>query len=52
MFMDPTSPSGSVPTLNELGIRGGGGGGQQGAVDVSSNPNFEAIWCNGSRMSC
>ena len=27
-------------------------GGQEGAMDVSSNPNFEAIWCNSPHVRC
>lgn len=44
-LMSPTSPSRSVPTLSRLSIHGGGG--QEGAVDVSSKSNFER-----SRVRC
>jgi hypothetical protein len=45
MYMEPTSPSGSVSTLSGLGVRVRG---WEGTVDVSSDANFEVIWRNDS----
>lgn len=41
----PSPPS--VSTLSRFSMRGRG---QEGAADMGSNPNFEAILCNGSRV--